>query len=131
MAYTDYDPDLPDPTTQTLGQAMTSDRNNLLAMRDMILAGVGTFAGWDAEAQDSDGTTPPTTPSQADQIVWSSGTERVKLALTYTDGLVTAMTVSYSADSGSNYDVIKGGTTNGICALTYDTDGNWLSTAWS
>ncbi len=131
MAYTDYDPDLPDPTTQTLGEAMTSDRNNLLAMRDMILAGCGTFAGWDAAAQDADGTTPPTTPAAPQAVVWSSGTERVKLALTYSDGLVSRMVVSYSADSGTSYDVIKGGTTNGYCDLTYDASGNWLSTAWS
>ena len=41
MAYTDYVRTTPDPTTQTPGQAFTSDRNNQLALRDALIGGAG------------------------------------------------------------------------------------------
>ncbi len=41
MAYTDYVSTTPDPTTQTPGQAFTSDLNNQLALRDALIGGAG------------------------------------------------------------------------------------------
>lgn len=131
MSYTDYNPATPDPTTQTPGQAFTSDRANLLAMRDAIISGVGFFPGWTIELQNGDGSTPPTDPSQPAQIVYANGVERVKLAITWGSGRVTRLVTSYSANSGSNYDVIKGGSTNGYFNLNYDANGLFLSGTWS
>ena len=109
---------------------------NILAMRDGLIFGVGLFPGWDVQAQDTGGTTPPADPAQPDEILASKGTERIKLVLTWgtsggEDGNVTRVVTSYSANSGTDYYVIKGGSTNGYLDLTYDTDGNWLSAAWS
>ncbi len=61
----------------------------------------------------------------------SNGTERLKAVLTWTEGAVARIVVSYSANSGTAYAVIKGGTTNGYCDITYDASDNFLSAAWS
>lgn len=137
MAYTDFDPTKPDATTQTLGQMGTSMRNNELAIRDMMCGNVGGFAGWNLAAYDSSNNNPPLTdPDKPAYIVLSKGTERVKLTITWstsgvTDGYPTRLVFSYSSDSGSTYDVIKGGTTNGYCDMTYDAAGNLTNTTWS
>lgn len=137
MAYTDYVATTPDPTTQTPGQAFTSDRANLLALRDALIGGTGFMPGWSCVAQNTAGTSPPTTPAAPDQLLFSKGTERLKCALTWaTDGngdrsKVTRIVVSYSANSGTLYDVIKGGSTNGYFNITYDANDNFLSSAWA
>ncbi len=131
MAYTDYDPASPDPTTQTPGEAFTSDRENQLALRDAVIAGVGYLAGWSCTAQNADGSTPPSTPSTPAQLLLAKGTERLKVVLTWSSDAVTRIVVSYSANSGTDYDVIKGGSTNGYYDITYDGSGNFLSAAWS
>lgn len=137
MAYTDFDPAAPDPSADSPGTCFDETLANLLAMRDAIIGGSGFFPGWNLAAYDSGDNTPPSTdPEEPAYIVWSKGTERIKAALTWgttgaTDGLVTRIVVSYSADSGSTYDVVKGGATNGYCDMTYDASGNLTSLAWS
>ena len=131
MAYTDYVPTTPDPSTQTVGQAFTSDRNNLLALRDAVLASAGYLPGWSCTAQNGDGSTPPVPADTPAQLLLAKGTERIKCALTWTDGAVTRIVVSYSSNSGGAYDVIKGGSANGYYDITYDASGNFLSAAWS
>lgn len=130
MSYLDYDTSKPDPTTQTPGQAFDANRANLLAMRDAIIGSAGFFPGWSVALQNSDGS-PATDPSQPAQILYSKGAERLKLAITWTDGLARRMVVSYSPNSGSSYDVIKGGSANGYFDLSYNGNGLFTSGAWS
>lgn len=137
MAYTDYDDAQPVSSGASLGTIMTNVRNNLRAMRDAIVGISGGFIGWDWDSYDSNNATPPVlTPDQPAYIIWSKGTLRVKAVLTWGTvggeaGQVTRIVYSYSADSGSNYDVIKGGSTNGYYDFTYNTDGVPTSGAWS
>jgi hypothetical protein len=88
-------------------------------------------------AYDSSDNTPPLTDADTPAyVVWSKSTERFKVAITWsttgvTDGYPTRLVASYSSDSGSTYDVVKGGSTNGYYDMTYDVDGNLTSCAWS
>jgi hypothetical protein len=137
VAYTDFDPALPDPSTDSPGECFDAALANQLAMRDAIIGGNGIFPGWGMAAYDASNNTPPA--SAADEpayLVWSKGTERLKATITWgtsgaTDGLVSRMVFSYSAVSGTSYDVVKGGTTNGYCDMTYDASSNLTSLAWS
>ena len=136
MAYTDFDPALPDPSTDSPGECFDDALANQLAMRDAIIGGNGIFPGWDMAAYDASDNTPPA--SAADEpayIIWSDGSDELKATLTWgtsgaTDGLVTRMVFSYKV-SGGAYEVIKGGTTNGYCDMTYDASSNLTSMAWS
>jgi Neuraminidase (sialidase) len=137
MAYIDYDDNQPVPSGATLGTVMTNTRNNLRAMRDACLAMAGGFVGWDWDSYDSNDATPPVlTPDQPAYLIWSKGTLRVKAVLTWGTtggeaGQVTRIVYSYSADSGSTWDVLKGGSINGYYDFTYNTDGVPTSGAWS
>lgn len=131
MAYTDFNPLTPSPTTQTPGQAFTSDRQNLLSLRDALIASAGFMPGWNCVATNNDGSTPPVPASTPAKLFYSKGTERVRVTLVWTNGYVTRMYASYSANSGVNYDAIRGDTANGYCDITYDGSGNFLSAAWS
>lgn len=137
MAYTEFSDTTPNPATQTPGQCFTSDRNNTQAMRDAIIGIAGGFIGWDWDSYDSNDTTPPVlTPDQPAYFIWSKGTMRVKAVLTWgttggEEDQVTRIVYSYSSDSGSNYDVIKGGSTNGYYDFTYNTNGVPTSGTWS
>lgn len=136
MAYQVFDQTLPDPSTQNGLTAFDSTRENLAAVRDAIIS-TGFFPGWNAEMQNSNGSTPPTTPEQPDQVVYSKGTERIKLAFTWGTvggeaGNVTVVVASYSSNSGGLYEPM--GTTGyplGTLTLSYDAAGNFLSQAWS
>jgi hypothetical protein len=124
MAYTHFDRTSPEPT-QTGPEVCASTRENFAALQDAIIT-TGTVPQWDAEAQDSDGGTPPTTPETPDQIVYSKGTERVKVAITWSvDDLMSSAVFSYSSNSGTDYDSM------GTITITYDVDDNYLSHAWS
>lgn len=131
MSYTDYVATTPDPTTQTPGQAFTSDRENLLALRDALIGGTGFLPGWTCYAENADNSRPPTTPEQPAQLKFAKGTERIKAVLTWTDGNVTRVVTSYSANAGVDWDVIKGGSTNGYYNFTYDVNNNFLSSDWA
>lgn len=131
MSYADYVATTPDPTTQTPGQAFTSDRANQLALRDAIIGGSGFLPGWDCVAENADNTSPPTTPDQPAQLKFSKGTERIKAVLTWTGANVTRIVTSYSANAGATWDVIKGGSANGYYNITYDASDNFLSAAWA
>lgn len=136
MAYTVYNQGTPNPLTENGTQAFDSTRENLLAVRDAIIAS-GLFPGWDGAFQNSDGSTPPTDPTQPDQAVFSKGTERIKLSLTWgtvggeTDN-ITQVVAEYSANSGTLYEPMGStGYPNGTLTITYDANGNALSFAWS
>jgi hypothetical protein len=125
MAYTHFDRTTPDAATQSITEITTSTRANFAALQDAIIT-TGTVPQWDAEAQDSDGGTPPTTPETPDQIVYSKDTERVKVAITWSgDDLMTSAVFSYSSNGGTDYDSM------GTITITYDVNDNYLSHAWS
>lgn len=135
MAYKVYDPTTPEPL-QNGTDVLTSTRENLMAIRDAVIAD-GFFPGWDMETRDSDGTTPPSAPEQPDQVVFSKGTERIKLSLTWGTvggeaGNVVQVVTEYSADSGTLYEPMGAiGYPNGTLSLFYDTHGIPLSHTWS
>jgi len=135
MAYVPYIETTPDPTSENGTVAFDSTRENLVALRDAIVMN-GTFPGWDGEAQDSDDS-PSSTPDQPDQWVYSKGTERVKVELTWgssggADGNVTEVIASYSANSGTLYEVMGDtGYPLGKMTITYDVDANAISWTWS
>lgn len=117
MAYTPFDPTKPDATAQTLTQMGTSERNNLLAIRDAAIMG-GGFYGWNMAASGG-------TAAEPALLTYSKGTERVKAALTWSGGKVTVAVYSYSSTSGSSYDTI------GTNTITYDGSDNVTATTWS
>lgn len=136
MAYTPFENSTPDPSTENGTTAFDSTRENLLAMRDALIA-FGNFPGWDCAAQNSNGSTPPTDPTQPYQFVWSRGTERIKMVCTWgttggEDDNLTDAVFSYSSNSGSSYDLIADTDYPlGKVSLTYDANANYLSHSWS
>ncbi|MCU7917062.1 MAG: hypothetical protein KZQ95_01735 [Candidatus Thiodiazotropha sp. (ex Epidulcina cf. delphinae)] len=135
MAYTVFNPATPDPTTENGTVAFDSTRENLLAVRDAIIAS-GFFPGWSAELQDSDGT-PAIDPTKPDQAVYAKGAERIKLSITWgTTGGATdnpeIIVAAYSANAGTLYEPMGAtGYPLGKMTLSYDANGSYLSHAWS
>lgn len=122
MPYTFFDPAKPDAATQNGTLFGTGIRNNHNALRDAAIMG-GGFFGFAMAATGG-------TPAQPAVITYSKDTERVKAALTWGTvggeaGNVTAATYSYSANSGTLYDVI------GTKTVAYDASANVVSTTWS
>ena len=136
MAYTPLDVSKPDTSTQSMPQASASTRANFSAMRDHLVT-FGSMPGWAGEAQDSDGSTPPTDATKPDQWVWSRGTERIKAVLTYgaTGGSQDAVETAvfyYSSDSGSTYSLMADTDyPNAKLTITYDADSNVIAYSWS
>ena len=120
MAYNQFDDTLP-VSTATGPQTVTDIRDNQQAMRDMIV--IGGMVSWNMAATLG-------TPEQPELITYSKSTERLKAVLVWgtsggADGNVSTATYSYSSNSGTNYDQI------GILTITYNNDGNVISTAWT
>lgn len=121
MAYTHYNPAAPDAVTQNGAQFGTSTRENLRALRDMVVAGV--TPGWAMTPSGG-------TDSQPAVITYSNATERLRVSLTWGEtggaaGNVTAAAYSYSADAGATWDAI------GTRSIDYDTAGFVTGTTWS
>lgn len=122
MAYLQYDETKPDATAQTLEQMGVSERGNMNALRDACIMG-GGFVGFNLAVSGG-------TAEEPALLTYSSGTERVKIALTWgtvggEDGNVTVAVYSYSSNSGGSYDTI------GTKTITYDADSNVTATTWS
>ncbi len=120
MAYTQFEDNKP-VDTDTGPDVIDDARNNLMALRDMVV--MGAMPGWNVSK--SGGTT-----SQPAIIYWKNGSEWIKAALTWgssggADGNVTQAVYSYSSNSGSTYDTI------GTETITYETDGSFKSSSWS
>jgi hypothetical protein len=116
-----------DPVGSVTGNwmAITADPGTLVSL---LLSG-GIVPGWDWETQDSDGTAPPTNPQTPDQVVYSRGAERYRVAHTWgTAGELLTTVVSYSRDEGQTWEPVV---VDDTCAITYDTNGAALSGAWS
>lgn len=126
MAYTQFTDNKP-VDTDTGPNVVDDTRNNLMALRDMVV--MGAMPGWDfSENHDSSGD-----PSQPDYLLWSKNdnTEAIKAILTWgisggEDGNVTMAVYHYSTDDFSSSDEIIGTET-----ITYYTDGSVKTMIWS
>lgn len=118
MAYSDFTDGKPVGTDTGL-DAIDTIRENLMALRDAVVA--GAMAGWDYSS--SGGGEPAT-------VTYSKGTERIRGSLTWgtsggADGNVTQAVWEYSSDSGGSYDAI------GTESVSYDASANVTAVTWS
>ena len=100
------------------------------------LFGTGFLHGWDISLSGG-------SAEQPQYMIWSKGTNRVRVELTWgtsggEDGNVTRCVVSYSENSGSTWVVYKGTDssgnpelTNGFFTISYDSLGNFQTGVWS
>jgi len=121
MAYTAFNPALPDVAAGTRTAEITAARTNLTALMDLLAQlGNGYFFNISITASTSDG---PTT------VLYTNGTQIVKKVITYgsgvTAGLPVTVVLSKSTDTGATY--------NSIATITYayDGSGNFLTSTWS
>ena len=120
MPYTQYDYTKP-TSSQTGPLTIASAKDNMNAIRDAMV--MGAMVGFNKTQSGG-------TAEQPAIILLTKGTEIVKAALTWGTtggeaGNVTVAVYSYSANSGTLYDTI------GTKTLTYDANGNLISTTWS
>lgn len=120
MAYTPFVSDKPN-IADTGTAVIDNTRQNLMALRDACVAGV--LAGWALTASGG-------TAEYPTQLLYSKGTERVRLTITWGSSggaLYNPQTIvyAYSADSGGLYDTI------GTLTNTYDTNGYLTAASWS
>jgi len=120
MVYVKFTPDKPD-IADTGAEVIDDSRNNLMALRDAIVG--GALVDWAMAATGG-------TAAEPTQILYSKGTERVRLTITWgttggEDGNPTDVVYAYSANSGGLYDTI--GTWSG----TYDGSGNLTAESWA
>ncbi len=100
---------------------INNTRENLMAARDAIVA--GAMVDWDMAATGG-------TAAEPTQILYSKGTERVRLTITWgttggEDGNPKTVVYAYDGDGGASYDTI--GTWTG----TYDGSGNLTAETWT
>lgn len=122
MAYTAFDSSKPDPSTQAGTAFGTSTRANLAALRDCIAA-LGAVQGWDMAPSGGTAEEPTT-------ILYSRGTERIRLTLTWTSSNVTKVRYEYSSNSGSSYDNMADAAGEAYQNITYDGSGNVTAISW-
>jgi hypothetical protein len=120
MVYVPFVSDTPD-ITDTGAVVINNTRENLMALRDAIVA--GALVDWDMAATGG-------TAEEPTQILYSKGTERVRLTVTWgttggEDGNPKTIVYAYDGDGGASYDTI--GTWTG----TYDASGNLTAETWS
>lgn len=115
MAYVPLDTSLPNGATQAGPAVLVSVRDNQKAIRDGVV--MGSIAGWDRAYTRSSG--------KVSQILHSKGAERIKEAITRTSGKVTSIVVSYSTNSGTNYDSV------GTITINRDGSNKVISEVWS
>lgn len=123
MAYTTYNPAIPDPSIST-PQTVIDARNNLQAVMDgLVFAGLSTWkVNW--QEQNSNGTpaTDPTIPYQYVGTAVSDANQKWKAVNTYGAGNRLATVTYYrSYNAGAAYELIK------TTTLTYDAGGNCIS----
>lgn len=121
MAYVQFDATKPNGATANGTTVLSELRDNMEALRDMVVA--GTLYGWACTASGGTADMPTT-------MLHSKGTERLRETITWgsTGGATNnpqTILYSYSSNSGSSYDAI------GTITYTYDASGNVTSWAWS
>ena len=69
-----------------------------------VLSAGGLVPGWDWQAQDTDGTYPPTSPATPDQVVCSRGTARLRFAYTWgPGGRLEVVSIHASGNEGTTW----------------------------
>jgi hypothetical protein len=119
------------PVASDNGNDVIDDvRENLLAMRDAVVA--GAFVGWDMTVTAGTGTT------EQPQYIYlhrnGASTERIRVEYTWgttggADGNPTVMVFSYTADDDPLGSAVW--STMGTLTMTYNSDGTVASGAWS
>ena len=122
MAYTKYTSDTP-VITDTGGEVIDDTRNNLMALRDAIVA--GALVDWNLDITVGGGSA-----AEPDELIYKKNTEWIRLDITWgtsggADGQPTVIVYAYSSNSGSLYDTI------GTATMTYDANGNMTDLTWS
>lgn len=122
MAYTKFTSDTP-VIADTGGEVIDDTRNNLMALRDAIVA--GTLVDWNLDITIGGGSA-----EEPDELIYKKSTEWIRLQITWgttggEDGQPTVIIYAYSADSGGVYDTI------GTATMTYDSNGNMTDLTWS
>lgn len=117
MTYTAFDGAKPSGASNGTNTC-TEIKQNLAALRDADF--FGGDIGWTYSQTGG-------TAEQPGDMIWSKGTERLKLTLAWgttggSSGNVTAANLYYSSNSGGAYDLIEARS-----GLSYDTDGNFTS----
>lgn len=121
MVYIPFSPDTPD-IADTGAKVIDDSRQNLMALRDGIVAGV--LVGWNMAATGG-------TPDEPTQIMYSKGTERLRLTIVWgttggEDGSPKTVTYVYSPDA-IDFTTFPIGTWTG----TYDANGSLTAETWS
>lgn len=122
MAYTPFDAGKPDPSTQAGTAFGTSARANLTALRDCIAA-LGAVQGWDMAPSGGTAEEPAT-------VLYSKGSERIRLTLTWSGGNVTKVRYEYSSNGGSSYDDMADDAGESYQNIAYDGAGNVSAITW-
>lgn len=112
MVYTAFLPDTP-VIADDGDVVINNTRENLMALRDAVVA--GALKDWDMSK---------TGGAEPTEILYSKGTERIRLTITWASGNPTVIVYAYDADSGASYDTI------GTLTLAY-TSGELVSETWS
>lgn len=125
MPYTAYDKTKPVTSPDTRQQSIDSIRNNLNALRDMLVAGV-PVSGWNYSVSGG-------TAEQPQYMFYKNGVEWIRATLTWgttggADGNVTIMQLHYSGNSGGAYDAL---TPYSTITYAYDSNANLVTTTWS
>jgi hypothetical protein len=120
MAYTLFAVDKPD-ITDTGAEVIDNTRENLMALRDAVVA--GALMGWDMAASGG-------TAAEPTQILYTHNVSGELLRLTVTWGTSSGedgnpKVVVYAYDGGGGYDTI------GTWTASYDSNGNLTAEVWS
>lgn len=120
--------DFSKPTTAQTRQAAIDDiRENLLALRDVLVA-AGLLPGWDYSVSGG-------TADQPAVIYFKRGTEWVRIDLTWgtsggADGNVTKAAYYYSSNSGGAWDAMADIAGEYVAHLSYDASANLTTLTW-
>ncbi len=121
MSYPHFDPARPDAVTENITQFAAGIRENLAALRDIVLLGVAP--GWSYSTLDG-------TPEEPAYLFWAKGGEFIRAACTWGDtggeaGNLTEAVYAYSDDGGLSWHPM------GTYTITYNASGDVTSAVWS
>ena len=104
--------------TDTVLQVVTDSRNNLESLAQSVA--YSAVPSWNYSVVEGTGDA-----EEPQYAYYKNGSQWIRAELTWSGGNVTSSVLSYSSDSGSNWDTIKTQT------ISYDSDGNVETVVWS
>lgn len=108
--------DLTLPSGDTVAEAFGKINDGFIStLREITLGGV---PGWNLAVAGADLSAP-------DSVTWTSGTNKVKIAYTYSGGNVATAVHQYSTNSGTDW------TITGTETFAYDGSGYCTGSTWS